>query len=186
MTKCVDGPQPRQRALRLPGCRIPEGDIHDRQMGALRSFTERHDLPAEAMSRIRGAPSRERYQMEEYSVSQWFERRGRQVRRNRVFANCLVPAVGLMLLLGYLAPPLEKRSHIVNILVTSMGVPLGILIAVSIFANASLIAGPYCCPSCNESFAARSLPGWVPRRCRNCAFDVHTMKRKRLKGPLEF
>jgi hypothetical protein len=81
--------------------------------------------------------------MEEYSVSQWFERRGRQARRNRVFANCLVPAVGLMLLLGYLASPLEKRSHIVNILITPMGVPLGILIAVSIFANASLIAGPY-------------------------------------------
>jgi hypothetical protein len=103
-----------------------------------------------------------------------------------MFANSLVPAVGLMILFGYLAPPLGHRSHVADIVVTLIGVPLGLAIALSFFANASFFYGLERCPSCEASFAARGLPGWVPRRCRNCQFDVLTMKHARLKGPLEF
>jgi hypothetical protein len=89
-------------------------------------------------------------------MSLWFERRARQMRRNQVFANCLAPAVGLMLLLSYLAPPLGARSHLVN---TSIGVPLATLVAVSIFANASVFYGIERCPSSSVSLVARGRPG---------------------------
>jgi hypothetical protein len=109
-----------------------------------------------------------RSRMEEFGFSHCIRVRARRLRTYRALINSFIPVVASLILLNRAFGPLPQSAWILSL-------PWGVYLTSYFVLSGGFLYGIIKCPSCDVRFASRFPPGWVPRRCQNCGFDIYTL-----------
>ena len=106
--------------------------------------------------------------MEEFGFSHWMTVRARRLRVYRAIVNSFPFVVASIILLSLTLPALPPSAWVLTLF-------WGLYLFVYFALACGFFYGIIKCASCDARFATRFPPGWVPRKCHNCAFDVYTL-----------
>jgi hypothetical protein len=118
--------------------------------------------------------------MQEFGFSHWMAVRAKRLRFYRAIVNSFLFVAAVILLLS-----LSRRT----LPPSAWGLALiwGFYLFSYFLLSCGFFYGIIKCPSCDVRFAPKFPPGWVPRRCQNCGFDVYTLQHatsnNRWRGP---